>query len=334
VPYGNKFAGFPVFNYGWLGVYLFFLISGFVILMTLEKCSSFKEFILKRWLRLFPAMLIVTVLIFLSAGYFYERPGGIPNIWDTISGLIFTEPYFIEKIFNIKQFALEGTFWSLFVEVKYYFIFGILYYCFGRKKAIGGLLLLYIVAVFIKAVNYFIKADYLLRLDGRMNLLSFEFFGWFATGSLMYLFFTNKNNKYKIYAVITGIISAISLALTNENPIGIFVSAALILLVFISTVCFDSIKKVFENKVLLYFGFISYPLYLIHENAMISLILKINRQFEFVPMIILPVISVMLLVTVSHLIAKFIEPAIKRLLTKSIKLVKTSVNRAYASFIR
>lgn len=35
--YGNKFQDLLFFKYGYLGVQLFFLISGFVILMTLEK---------------------------------------------------------------------------------------------------------------------------------------------------------------------------------------------------------------------------------------------------------------------------------------------------------
>ena len=59
VPYGARYAHFPVAQLGWLGVELFFMISGFVIYMTLEKCRSFGEFLYRRWLRLFPAMLLV-----------------------------------------------------------------------------------------------------------------------------------------------------------------------------------------------------------------------------------------------------------------------------------
>jgi peptidoglycan/LPS O-acetylase OafA/YrhL len=36
VSYGAAFAKFPLFAYGWLGVQPFFLISGFVIFMTLR----------------------------------------------------------------------------------------------------------------------------------------------------------------------------------------------------------------------------------------------------------------------------------------------------------
>ncbi len=36
-PYGERFAAIPLFQYGYLGVELFFIISGFVIALTLEK---------------------------------------------------------------------------------------------------------------------------------------------------------------------------------------------------------------------------------------------------------------------------------------------------------
>jgi peptidoglycan/LPS O-acetylase OafA/YrhL len=49
-----------VSKYGWMGVELFFLISGYVILLSLLRTSTIIDFIGKRWRRLFPAMLIST----------------------------------------------------------------------------------------------------------------------------------------------------------------------------------------------------------------------------------------------------------------------------------
>jgi len=56
LPYGDRYSHIPVLSSGWMGVELFFLISGFVIFMTIERCSGFCDFMLRRWLRLFPAM--------------------------------------------------------------------------------------------------------------------------------------------------------------------------------------------------------------------------------------------------------------------------------------
>ena len=45
VPYETTFGNILFFKYGYLGVQLFFLISGFVILLSLDNCKSFKNFI-------------------------------------------------------------------------------------------------------------------------------------------------------------------------------------------------------------------------------------------------------------------------------------------------
>lgn len=54
-------------------VFNFFLISGFVITMSLEKCIDFGDFIFRRWLRLFPAMLIASILILITAPFFLRQ---------------------------------------------------------------------------------------------------------------------------------------------------------------------------------------------------------------------------------------------------------------------
>ncbi len=66
LPYSHITKHIPVFSFGWLGVELFFMISGFVIFMTLDKSDSYLSFLRKRWLRLFPAMLIASLLLYLT----------------------------------------------------------------------------------------------------------------------------------------------------------------------------------------------------------------------------------------------------------------------------
>jgi peptidoglycan/LPS O-acetylase OafA/YrhL len=87
--------------------------------MSLEKSNIFSEFIYKRWIRLFPAMLIATIIIYYTAVFLPEKPEGITHYHNVISGLIFINPVVIEKITGINIGILEGTFWTLFVEVKF-----------------------------------------------------------------------------------------------------------------------------------------------------------------------------------------------------------------------
>ena len=59
-PFGHFFA--HIFQYGYLGVQFFFMISGFVISYTLDHTNSFREFCINRLSRLFPAMLLCSLL--------------------------------------------------------------------------------------------------------------------------------------------------------------------------------------------------------------------------------------------------------------------------------
>lgn len=308
VPYGNIYSDFVVFHYGWLGVQLFFLISGFVILMTLEKCVSFKEFIVRRWLRLFPAMLIVSVIILLTARFLPERPRGIPSFIDIIPGLLFLEPTWISRLLHLNQGILEGTFWSLFVEFKYYIIFGLLYFILGKWKSVGAIFLLFLVAFIANTLAGFVDFPFIIFIKNGFFQLSFLHFGWFATGSLMYLWFKENNSRILYMAIFVGLLSVLSL----DN--GSFLPALSILIVFVIAVVIKVVRKFFDNKFFVYLGFISYPLYLMHENALIALIIKIHRYADFIPAYLLPVVPILGMILLSDVIARYAEPLLKNIL--------------------
>jgi peptidoglycan/LPS O-acetylase OafA/YrhL len=318
VPYGNSYSNFIIFKEGFLGVQLFFLISGFVILMTLEKSNSLFIFIKKRWFRLFPTMLIATIFIFLTSRLLPERPNGIPKITSIIPGLFFIEPNWIKDFTNIDFGSLEGAFWSLYVEVKYYFIFGFFYFLIGKNRAIICLFscyLIWLLSGYLNSIESRILSQTgITYLNNHFSFLlddlSFQHFGWFSSGSLAYLYFTKKKFIYITLAFLTGVVSILSFGTSSKSTI---VVIFLILIIFLSTVVFDFLKKIFANHFFLFFGFISYPLYLIHENTMIALIIKINKII-IIPKLLLPIIPILILTLISYLIAKYIEPyAIKTL---------------------
>src|SRR5689334_14165617 len=49
------------FDLGAMGVQFFFIISGFVIFMTLERCQHLVEFWVRRIARLYPAYIVATL---------------------------------------------------------------------------------------------------------------------------------------------------------------------------------------------------------------------------------------------------------------------------------
>ncbi len=312
----NTYGEFPIFKYGFWGVQLFFLISGFVILMTLEKSKSFLQFIGKRWLRLFPAMLIVTILIYTTAGILSERPLGIPRLIDTLPGLTFMEPSWLSYIFKTTINPLETVFWSLYVEVKFYFIFGILYFTLGKKKAITGMVVLFASAlIFNLLASVYSSFEFLGALTMQ---LGFPSFAWFSIGALAYLYYTEKKAKYLVFIFSLLVIGQF---IMGSNDIMEIVCLIIIIMLFMLPICFEKIRFLYSNKFLLLIGFVSYPLYLIHSNATMALTIKLHNNFSVIAKILLPFIPMGIMILIAYIIAKFIEPNLKDFIQRIIDLV-------------
>ncbi len=316
VPYGNDYSEFPLFKYGYLGVQLFFLISGFVILMTLEKCNNVPSFIYRRWLRLFPAMLICSLIIFLTAGIFTERPNGQPELIDLMAGLSFIDPYIWLKTTGIQLQSIEGAFWSLYVEFKFYVIAAILYFSVGSVRLVYGLFICFITwfSVDFLYQTHSIKA--LSPLHTVTNILSLKYFGWFSAGAAYYLYI--KTNKTK-WLILGGGFSLISSLVESKLHLMPFVAAALISLFFTISILSPRLQSLIANKVFLYFGFISYPLYLLHENIMISITIKLGNYVDYIPSYLFPISAIALISVLAYFISKYVEPAIKHGILSSIK---------------
>ena len=299
MPYGNSYGDFPVFKYGNLGVQLFFLISGFVILMSLEKNKDFGVFFYKRWLRLFPAILVVTVLIYSTAGFFHERPAGSPDIYSVLPGLTFIDPNCIRIITGIKINLLEGAFWSLFVEFKFYFVFGICYFTLKQINAIIAIFSMFLLSVLGTKLNI----GFIITLS---EFFSFSFYGWFVSGSLAYLYFKSQKKPYLYFSILVGLLNIFP----YRHDLTSLLFSAFILVLFYTPIYFSKIRIILENSIVLFFGLISYPLYLIHENMMVSLICKMSKIID-IPSILLPVVPISILVLIAYFIVKIAEPFIR-----------------------
>lgn len=110
-----KIAGFTA---GREGVYLFFIISGYCIAMTAERSRSAGDFLLRRVSRLVPAF---TVCVLLTAFALAVLDGlREPPPWTDVLGNILWLP----MVTRVP--LVDGVYWSLLVELKFYLIFAIL----------------------------------------------------------------------------------------------------------------------------------------------------------------------------------------------------------------
>ncbi|SFD21155.1 Peptidoglycan/LPS O-acetylase OafA/YrhL, contains acyltransferase and SGNH-hydrolase domains [Chitinophaga sp. CF118] len=154
------------FAFGWTGVDLFFVLSGYLISAQLfskiaqGKGISLKEFFLKRFFRIIPAYLVVVALYF-CIPVFREREA-LPPLWKFLT---FTQNLGL----NLKTTGTFSHAWSLCIEEQFYLLLpliitALLYFKVGRKSAwliialfITGFVLRYI--SWVKLVVPFLEAD-------------------------------------------------------------------------------------------------------------------------------------------------------------------------------
>jgi peptidoglycan/LPS O-acetylase OafA/YrhL len=297
-----------LFKYGYLGVQLFFMISGFVIFMSLDKSSGIVDFLKKRWLRLFPAMLMVSVAIYLSASFFFERPAGQPGLLDLIPGLTFIHPEIVSRAIGIKVLGLEGAFWSLYVEMMFYVFSGVLYFVLGREyilKSIFCACVISTVVVFtIDVLGAYIEL--LSNLSSVFGLVGFRHYGWFFIGCFIYEQVHKRVGGADVLMLVMVILCNLYF---GRSDVFALIFMLLVMLLFYFSFCSEKIKALFVNRFFMFFGLISYPLYLVHENMMVSAVIKIIK-FDVLYPVLTPVVPIVLLSLFSYCIVRS-EPVIR-----------------------
>lgn len=311
IKYDSAISNFPVFKFGMAGVWLFFMISGFVILMTLEKTKSATEFLKKRWLRLFPAMFLCSTLIFVTAPLLPHRPAGLPSSVDFLPGILFTEPSWLNHLFKLSSESLEGAFWSLYVEVRFYILSAFLYFHLNPKRYPSTLASIFILTMLVRSTDKISDWQEIEHASSLLKSMGFTFYGWFAAGAYLYQFKKTGNTANAWKASLMAALSSASQITTSVHHV---IACLAVSMLFIGSEFSAIARRLLSNRILKWMGLISYPLYLIHENAMISLTISLESAAPSTPQILLPLAPIAILSLLSYLIAKHAEPWIRKLL--------------------
>jgi peptidoglycan/LPS O-acetylase OafA/YrhL len=131
-PYGNFFG--TTFKYGNLGVQFFFIISGFVISYTLENTEGALSFFTNRFIRLFPPMVLCSVVTFFVCSWVDKSLfQDSQRLKDFLPSLTFINPKVWTAVTG-KQFDwISLSYWSLWVEVQFYMIAACIYFSNLKK---------------------------------------------------------------------------------------------------------------------------------------------------------------------------------------------------------
>ncbi len=256
----------PYFYKGYLGVDIFFVISGYVITKQLltkyfsENKIDLKSFYINRLKRLFPALVVVCLSTYFLFQFF--GPSSLTPTKQTIFSILgISNIYFLIRNKNYFDNIFDdplGHTWSLGLEEQTYLVYPlllILVYHFLKKNSVFYIIL---------TLGIFSFITYFLLSKSNSNLVFYLpiFRFWeFAAGACIFIYFKNITyRKDYIFFVIFIIINLFLIFLDVEyiyyNIIVVFLTSSLII--------FSTSSKLFINKFFIYIGNISYSIYLVH----------------------------------------------------------------------
>ncbi len=280
-----------IFKYGYIGVDIFFVISGFVIsnlIYSNLSNNSFKlrEFIFMRFKRIVPAL--VSYLLFVQVVLFFnvDHQNVIENTKTSFYSLLLLANVHISQY--LEYFTQDSTknlvinLWSLSVEEQFYIIFPIFVLLLRKIKILNqliiylGLIILSIISInqlFFESLNIFQKVF--------LNYQNYVFYSpitriWEFILGVIGMFLNQEKVKKKYFPETKnlGLILYSLLFFSMYSNVLIFNNLTRLifsnLLVFLILICnFDLLfKNISYFKFLIFTGNISYSLYLFHQGVL------------------------------------------------------------------
>jgi peptidoglycan/LPS O-acetylase OafA/YrhL len=306
-PWGKSTASvFPTAHsaavYGWLGVELFFLISGFVICLSCWGRTP-RQFAVSRFVRLYPAYWFGVAV---TSAVLLLRPGG----WDGKPHDILTNFTMLQEPIGARD--VDGVYWSLWVELRFYLLFAIV--------AVLGLT--YRRVVLFCAAWLLASALAPSAGIGLLTLLAVpQYAPFFVGGILIHLIGRFGTGRPELWLMLgmswfMAQESLDQLVSDAEQSVGGDLSWSVALVVvtgFYALMLAAALGRLdFLNwRVLGIAGTLTYPLYLLHENIGWELIRHTHGR---VNAFVLVAVVVAAMLTAAWLVHRFVErPAASRL---------------------
>ncbi|UQI48471.1 acyltransferase [Streptomyces sp. HU2014] len=256
----------PLAQYGWLGVEVFFLISGFVICMSTWG-RSLGDFVMSRVSRVYPAYWVAIGLTTL-----------IVSLWPQVRQVhsyddVLTNLTMLQTGFGVWD--VDGVYWTLFVELKFYVLFAIVVATgVTYRKCVLFCALWTVVAMTSTQVDSKLLTMWAMPL----------YAPYFVAGIAFYLMY-----RYRPTALLWGI-AGLSLLLAQHHltkrvadnsthdiavwPARLIVLAAFVIMALIALGACNRIQWRWLSTA----GALTYPLYLIHQYIGMTIIYALREK--------------------------------------------------------
>ncbi|WP_176462747.1 acyltransferase family protein [Escherichia coli] len=267
----------PFFAGGFVGVDIFFVISGYLmtgIILTRINNYSFSliGFYLDRCRRIIPALAFLCIVVAI-VGYYYV----VPTDYEQIGKHIYNSALFISNInyyHEVNYFDTDSKLkwllhtWSLSVEWQFYLIYPIV---IMAAHAIGGFRFVktFIVCIFFLSLCYSVYASYYEK-EAAFYLIQSR--AWeMAAGGIAYLFPAFRNTKYRRSINNTGIALLLFSVffIDHSQPWPGILALLPVLGTWLVIKSGSQRCYLLDNKVFQFLGDISYSVYLWHWPVLV-----------------------------------------------------------------
>jgi peptidoglycan/LPS O-acetylase OafA/YrhL len=240
------------FEAGHFGVELFFIISGFVILMTIERKATVKAFALARATRLLPCFLAALVLATVILIVAPMPPLDTPTVPRFLANLTMAPLLFGQRVVDLP-------YWTLTYEMVFYIGMALLL-ALDRLRSIEWIALVWMAA----GVAYSLLLDP--AAHNRLTILLMAYHSnFFVIGMCLYLIHVGRARPVTWLTLAAAITMSVrgggEQAFYASSVLYLSLTVTFTLMVWLATSDYGRWMAV---RPLVFLGRISYPLYLVH----------------------------------------------------------------------
>jgi len=315
------------FPAGWVGVEIFFVISGMVIMQSAEH-SSPVSFLERRVARLYPAAIvcaIINVIVLRMLGHF-ALDEQLEVTW-TLGSLL-------RSVLLLKGPFVVGSLWTIPVELAFYagIFVAIVTGKIAQPITLAVLLIvwssLYVVPFFLSSFGI-IDTHVPSLAYGKANMTLLRHGAFFGVGMIIYEYYKAGSKKIIWLSLVLGLIPCFMEIAARARELSTYYAApmdtrflavaalsffgmAILLIILCRAFNPSSVLKRRNKYWLRVIGLATYPIYLMHE-AVAGTLFGVLRQAGVAQSIAL-ISGLLLVILVGVVVALLIEPRVRALL--------------------